>query len=179
MICWTREIADLELICSLLRDPISCKVRERELLLHKILGWIDWFLLSYTHQMEQVLNGCELPSCAWYQAFFWMYSNRYSWIISLFYFFLFIPMLSFIDQGWLSSQELFSFHVCGLYGASLFSLLLLPSIATSWESPPVISSWFIFIELCYFICCFPLILFIMGKHFGPLISHVRSGKRIK
>lgn len=89
MICWTREIADLELICSLLRAPISCKVRERELLLHKILGWIDWFLLSYTHQMEQVLNGCELPSCAWYQAFFWMYSNRYSWIISLFYFFSF------------------------------------------------------------------------------------------
>ena len=70
-------------------------------------------------------------------------------------------MLSFLNQGCISSQELL--HVWGLYEADLFSLLLFPSVITSWESLSVFPSQMLFTGLGYFICCFPLMPFIVGK----------------
>lgn len=51
LICWTREMVGLEIVCSLLRAPISYKVGVTAST-SQILGRTEWFLLSHTLQMD-------------------------------------------------------------------------------------------------------------------------------
>lgn len=87
-------------------------------------------------------------------SFFQLHSSRHSWRFVLICFCLSSYSYAFLPGP--RSQELFSFHVCGLYGTGLLSLLLFPSVMISWGRLPSLPSPILFIEVCYFICRFPL-----------------------
>lgn len=149
-----------------------------QLLAHRFLGGFGWFYCLTTDVTGSV--HMKLPSVAWCQTFCWIIPIDILREVSFFLSFFTSLCFPSLDQGCISSQELFLFPVSDLYGAGLLTLAL--SIRYDILGKPIcpfLSDSVDWIEWLFHLLFPPMPYIIDNWSFGLLFSPVTSGKRTK